>query len=75
MTIIEIESDWRETGIICPLCGCMTYSDGKHRPQCGNNDCLEYLPSDLGLCPDCGKDYFVAETIIDGELRCSCARR
>jgi hypothetical protein len=28
-----------------------------------------------GLCPNCGKDYFVEETIVDGELRCSCARR
>lgn len=27
-----------------------------------------------GLCPNCGKDYFVEETIVDGELRCSCAR-
>ena len=28
-----------------------------------------------GLCPNCGKDYFVEETIVEGELRCSCARR
>jgi len=28
-----------------------------------------------GLCPNCGKDYFVEETIVDGELRCPCARR
>jgi hypothetical protein len=43
MTIIEIESDWRETGIICPHCGWMTYSNGKDRPQCGNDNCLKYL--------------------------------
>lgn len=28
-----------------------------------------------GLCPNCGRDYFENETIVDGELRCSCARR
>jgi len=28
-----------------------------------------------GLCQNCGKDYFVEETIVDGELRCPCARR
>ena len=39
--IVEIESEWCETGIDCPDCGCMTYSDGKHRPQC--NHCLEYV--------------------------------
>jgi len=26
-----------------------------------------------GLCPNCGRDYFVEETIVNGELRCSCA--
>ena len=26
-------------------------------------------------CPNCGKNYFVEETIVDGELACSCARR
>lgn len=26
-----------------------------------------------GLCPDCGRDYFENETIVNGELRCSCA--
>ncbi len=42
MSIDEIESDWRETGIMCavPDCGWMTYSDGKHRPTCGNPKCL-----------------------------------
>ena len=38
MAIIEIESAWRETGIVCE-CGGMMYSDGKHRPQC--SDCLK----------------------------------
>ena len=33
MSVDEIKSDWRETNIICK-CGCMMYSDGKHRPQC-----------------------------------------
>ena len=37
--IAEIESEWRETGIPCPACGAMTYSDGKHRPQCGDRPC------------------------------------
>jgi hypothetical protein len=43
--ILEIESDWRETGIICPYCEgeWMTYSNGKSRPQCGNDDCLRHL--------------------------------
>lgn len=27
------------------------------------------------LCPNCGRDYFENETIVDGELRCACARR
>ena len=27
-----------------------------------------------GLCPNCGRDYAANETIVDGELRCSCAR-
>ena len=33
--------------------------------------------SDLadGLCLNCGKDYFVEETIVDGELKCSCTIR
>jgi len=39
--IIEIESDFRETGISCPLCGSMTYSDGAQRPRCA--DCLAAL--------------------------------
>ncbi len=26
------------------------------------------------LCPNCGRNYFVEQTIVDGELRCSCAR-
>ena len=34
----------------------------------------QYVQAD-GLCPNCGKDFFVEETIVDGELRCSCARR
>ena len=42
----EIESDFRETGIPCPLCYGMTYSDGINRPQCGNNNCLELLPDE-----------------------------
>jgi hypothetical protein len=37
-----IESDFRETGIECPKCGYMTYSDGKRRPRCSG--CL--LPLD-----------------------------
>ncbi len=41
MSIDEIESAWRETGIMCPAgCGWMTFSDGKHRPTCGNEKCL-----------------------------------
>lgn len=28
-----------------------------------------------GLCQNCGRDYFENETIVDGELRCACARR
>jgi len=45
MVIFEVESDWRETGIPCPVCGWMTYSDGKSRPQCGNEEegCLDLL--------------------------------
>ncbi len=34
MPIFEIESDWRETPIICDLCKQPMYSDGHHRPQC-----------------------------------------
>lgn len=40
--IIEIESDWRETGIPCPACGEMTYTDGQARPQCAA--CLAPVP-------------------------------
>jgi tRNA(Ile2) C34 agmatinyltransferase TiaS len=39
--IIEIESDWRETGIKCPECGDMTFSDGINRPRCAG--CLACL--------------------------------
>jgi tRNA(Ile2) C34 agmatinyltransferase TiaS len=39
--IAEIESDWRETGIKCPECGDMTYSDGINRPRCAG--CLACL--------------------------------
>ena len=48
MTIVEIESDFRETGIFCPFCEgeWMTYSDGITRPQCGNKDCLSSLPDE-----------------------------
>ena len=45
--ILEIESEWRETGIPCPACGAMTYSDGKHRPQCGDPACLATLEDDV----------------------------
>jgi len=24
------------------------------------------------VCPHCGRDYLINETIVDGELRCSC---
>ncbi len=34
MPVFEIESDWRETPIICDLCKQPMYSDGRHRPQC-----------------------------------------
>ena len=46
MSIIEIESTWRETGIICPKCGEMTYSDGAHRPQCTVQECLAVVPDE-----------------------------
>jgi hypothetical protein len=52
MTIREIESEWRETGIYCPFCEpddagpWMTYTDGVKRPQCCNPDCLETLPDE-----------------------------
>lgn len=35
--IVEIESDWRETPLMCPKCTQLPgpmYSDGLHRPQC-----------------------------------------
>ncbi len=46
MPIIEIESAWRKTGIVCPFCEgeWMTYSDGRSRPQCSNPECLSTLP-------------------------------
>jgi hypothetical protein len=46
MSIIEIESRWRETGIPCPKCGEMTYSDGAHRPQCTVQECLAVVPDE-----------------------------
>ena len=48
MPIIEIESEWRETGIVCPFCDgeWMTYSNGQRRPQCGNDDCLRVMPDE-----------------------------
>ena len=42
MSIIEIESNWLETGILCPRCNVMTYSDGWHRSQCPV--CLKTIP-------------------------------
>ena len=41
-----MSSEWRETGIICPFCGGMTYSTGQRRPQCGNDDCLCMMPDE-----------------------------
>lgn len=41
--IIEIESAWRETNIACQDCGGMTYTDGAHRPICGDESCLREL--------------------------------
>jgi hypothetical protein len=48
MPIIEIESAWRETGIVCPFCEgeWMTYSNGETRPQCGNDNCLRTMPDE-----------------------------
>jgi hypothetical protein len=47
MPIIEVESDWRQTGITCPYCigEWMTYSDGKSRPACCN--CYKVLPDEF----------------------------
>ncbi len=45
MTVIEIESDWQQTGIPCPLCGWMTFSDGQSRPQCSL--CLKLLTNEV----------------------------
>lgn len=46
MSIVEVESAWRETGIKCPFCEgeWMTYTDGQSRPQCSNPECLSLLP-------------------------------
>lgn len=43
---MSIESDWRETGIVCPFCDgeYMTYSDGESRPQCSNLLCQAEMP-------------------------------
>ena len=41
--IDEIASEWCETGMSCYACGGMTYSDGKHRPQCCDSACLAKL--------------------------------
>lgn len=48
MPIVEIESAWRETGIVCPFCEgeWMTYSNGETRPQCGNDNCLRVMPDE-----------------------------
>lgn len=45
--IIEVESTYRETGIICPMCQgeWMTYSDGQSAPQCSNPSCLFVIPN------------------------------
>lgn len=47
MPIIEVESEWRQTGITCPYCigEWMTYSDGKSRPACCN--CYKTLPDEF----------------------------
>lgn len=65
MSIIEVESDWRETGILCsvPGCGWMTYSDGKHRPTCGNPKCLAH-PTDEQIY-----EYLITEKREDEALR------
>jgi len=42
MPITVIESEWRETPMVCPDCGCVMYSDGKSLPVCGDNACLHH---------------------------------
>jgi hypothetical protein len=41
LMVDEIESEYRETGIECPKCGNITYTNGKTRPMCA--ECLEEL--------------------------------
>jgi len=50
MTIVIIESAWRDTGIWCPYCWrdvegepYTCYTDGHYRPQCANPKCLHVL--------------------------------
>ena len=55
--IIVIDSEWVETGVYCPKCGWMAYSDGKHPAQCVNHECLEILAVVVPVaikCPECG---------------------
>lgn len=46
MTILEIESEWRQTKIDCPRCGGYLYTDGKHAPTCGDESCLCEPPAE-----------------------------
>lgn len=60
MPIIEIESEWRETGTPCPACGWMTYTDGKHRAaQCSNPDCLKILVEEVDIIDRLNGEHFV----------------
>lgn len=64
MSITVIESEWRETGIMCPAgCGWMTFSDGKHRPCCGNEQCLTEVTDEQIY------QYLITEKCEDEELR------
>ena len=61
----------------CPNCGkkFTVYQEFCNDWSFVNSEAVEQPRAVDGLCPNCGRDYFENETIVDGELRCSCARR
>ena len=75
----EVESAWRETGVICPHCSgdWMTYSDGVNAPQCSNPDCLAVIDDTEPTprwCWRCERETKQVRTESGGEVWWMCTR-
>lgn len=66
MPIIEIESQWRETGIGCIHCGEMTYSDGGPR-QCVDPGCPFFALPQPELVADPSQVTPPSPNALDGD--------